>query len=87
MGQGGAEIIPCSVRGQDKSLEDNVSVHVSPDVNHGHPWFDPAPDVGAYLSVCLGRLPEITPHLLVGPVQRPLLLAGGPPCCTAPGGG
>lgn len=59
----------------------------SPDVNHGHPRFDPAHDVGADLSVCLGRLPEITPHLLVSPVQRPLLLAGGPPRCAAPGGG
>lgn len=35
--------------------------------------------------MCLGCLPEITPHLLVGPVQRPLLFAGGPPRCTASG--
>lgn len=56
---------------------------LSPDVNHGHPWFDPGPDVGADLPVGLGRLPEIAPHLLVGPVHRSLLLAGGPPSCAA----
>lgn len=33
----------------------------------------------------LSRLPEVAPHLLVGPVQGALLLAGGPPCCAAPG--
>lgn len=34
----------------------------------------------------LGRLPEIVPHFLVGPVQRPLLFAGGPPRRAASGG-
>lgn len=63
-----------------------MSVYFSPDVNHGHPWFDPTPDIRADLTMCLGRLPEIIPHLLIGPVQRPLLLTGGPPCCAAPGG-
>lgn len=60
---------------------------ISPDVNHGHAGFDPAPDVGAHLPVSLGRLPEVAPHLLVGPVQGALLLAGGPPCRAASGGG
>lgn len=63
-----------------------MSEPVSPDVDHGHPRFDPAPDVRADLPMSLGSLPEIVPHLLVGPVQRALLLTGGPPCCTAPGG-
>lgn len=35
----------------------------------------------------LSRLPEIVPHFLVGPVQHPLLFAGGPPRRAAPGGG
>lgn len=69
-----------------KWLGDNILVQGSPDVNHGHPWFNPAPDIGADLPMCLGCLPEITPHLLIGHVQRPLLFAGGPPRCTAPGG-
>lgn len=55
----------------------------SPNLNHGHPGFDPAPDVGAHLSVSLRRLPKITPHLLVGSVQRSLLLTTGSPRCTA----
>lgn len=62
-------------------------MRLSPDVNHGHPRFDPAPDVRTDLPVRLGRLPEIVPHFLVGPVQRPLLFAGGPPRRAAPGGG
>lgn len=56
---------------------------LSPDVNHGHPRFDPGPDVGADLPVGFGRLPEIAPHLFIGPVHRTLLLAGGPPSCAA----
>lgn len=65
----------------------NDSEPLSPDVNHGHSWFDPALDVRTDLPVRLSRLPEIVPHFLVGPVQRPLLFAGGPPHCAAPGGG
>lgn len=58
---------------------------ISPDVNHGHARFDPAPDVGAHLPMSLSRLPEVTPHLLVSSVQGTFLLAGGPPCCASPG--
>jgi len=75
-----------SINHQDLSLKHSVSVCFSPDVNHGHPWFDPAPDIGTNLPVGLGCLPEITPHLLVSHVQCTLLLTGAPPCCTAPEG-
>lgn len=57
----------------------------SPDVDHGHPRFDPGVDVVSNLSMGLGSLTEVTPHLLVGLVKDPLLLVGGPPRCTAPG--
>lgn len=62
----------------------NTPLHLSPDVNHGHPRFDPAPDIRANLPMGLSRLPEVAPHLLIGPVQGSLLFTGGPPCCTAP---
>lgn len=61
-----------------------VLLGFSPDLDHGHPGFDPAPDVGADLSVSLRCLPKIAPHLLIGTVQRSLLLAAGSPRCTAP---
>ena len=51
----------------------------SPDVNHGQARLDEAADVLADLSVGLGRLAEVTPHLLVGLVQDTLLFAGRPP--------
>lgn len=78
--QHGAALITVQQR---RSLKDEAS----PDVDHGHPRLDPAPDVGADLPMSLGRLPEITPHLLIGSVQRPLLLAAGSPGRAAPGGG
>lgn len=74
------------IRAREKGLRTDDCEHLSPDVNHGHSRFDPAPDVRTDLPVRLGCLPEIAPHFLVGPVQRPLLLAAGPPGCAAPGG-
>lgn len=59
---------------------------ISPDVNHGHARFDPAPDVRAHLPMSLGRLPEVAPHLLIGSVQGTLLLTGGSPRCSSSDG-
>lgn len=55
----------------------------SPDFNHGHAGFQEAADVLADLSVRLSRLPEVIPHLLVGFVHDPLLVAGHAPRRTA----
>lgn len=57
----------------------------SPDLDHGHAGFEEAADVLADLSVSLGRLSEVVPHLLVGFVQHPLLLVGRTPRCAATG--
>ena len=48
----------------------------SPDVNHGQARLDPTADVLADLSVGLGRLAEVTPHLLIGLVQNTLRFLG-----------
>lgn len=56
-----------------------------PDFNHGEPRFEEAADVFPDLSVGLGRLPEVVPHLLVGFVHHPPLLHGHPPRCTSTG--
>lgn len=58
---------------------------VSPDLDHGQAGLDEAADVLADLSVGLGRLSEVVPHLLVGLVQDALLLVGGAPRRAAPG--
>lgn len=59
----------------------------SPDFNHGLPGLHEAADVLADLSVRLGGLPEVVPHLLVGLVKGPPLLGTHPPHCTASGSG
>lgn len=51
----------------------------SPDFDHGQAWFEEAADMLADLSVGLGCLPEVAPHLLVGFIQHPLLLVGRTP--------
>lgn len=59
----------------------------SPDFDHGLSGLHEAADVLADLSVRLGGLPEVVPHLLVGLVQGPPLLGTHPPHCTASGRG
>lgn len=56
-----------------------------PDFNHGEAWLDEAADVLADLSVGLGCLSEVVPHLLIGFIQHPLLLVSRTPCCAATG--
>lgn len=57
----------------------------SPDFNHGHAGFNEAANVLADLSVGLGCLSEVVPHLLVGFIQHPLLVAGRTPRRAATG--
>lgn len=57
----------------------------SPDFNHGQSGFHEAADVLADLSVGLGCLSEVVPHLLVGFIHHPLLLVGRTPRRTATG--
>lgn len=59
---------------------------ISPDFNHGHARLHEAANVLADLSVGLGRLSEVVPHLLVGFVQHPPLLVRRAPRRTAAGG-
>lgn len=59
----------------------------SPDLDHGLSGLHEAADVLADLSVRLGRLSEVVPHLLAGLVQGPPLVRTHPPHCTATGRG
>lgn len=57
----------------------------SPDFNHGQSGFHEAADVLPDLSVGLGCLSEVVPHLLVGFIHHPLLLVGRTPRRAATG--
>lgn len=82
-----------SVRCSGISAESHICVDddsdemeaASPDFNHGQSGFHEAADVLPDLSVGLGCLSEVVPHLLVGFIHHPLLLVGRTPRRTATG--
>lgn len=68
-----------------KELKATLIRWISPDFNHGQAGLHEAANVLADLSVGLGRLSEVVPHLLVGFVQHPPLLVRRAPRRTAAG--
>lgn len=78
----------CSISAQSRIRVDNNSDEMeaaSPDFNHGQSGFHEAADVLADLSVGLGGLSEVVPHLLAGFIHHPLLLVGRTPRRAATG--